>query len=245
MSVHRLFIPGPIAAGASLRIEGDQAHYLTRVLRLRTGSDVIIFDGSGPEYPAVITEIQKQFATLQTGDARLRDVESPLDVRLVQGISRGERMDFVVQKAVELGVHRISPVLTEFSVVRLNEDRANRRAAHWNKVAQSACEQCGRNRVPVVDEPLALQDFLQQDAAADCRLLLHPGASKSLERIARPARGVELLIGPEGGLSAAEREAAVAAGFTGVSLGPRVLRTETAALAALAIMQALWGDLQA
>jgi 16S rRNA (uracil1498-N3)-methyltransferase len=162
---------------------------------------------------------------------------------LVQGISRGERMDFVIQKATELGVHRISPVLTEFSVVKLQADRASRRLLHWNKIAQSACEQCGRSKIPVIDEPSVLHDFLRGSTPAQSRLLLQPSATTSLHQIGRPESVIDLLIGPEGGISDSETEMLLDAGFKAVSLGPRVLRTETAALAAVAILQAKWGDL--
>ena len=243
MSRHRLFIPQTISDGEELCLDGEQGHYLSRVLRLKPGSEVLLFDGSGYEYPSLVTEVHRKRVLLQPGAAVLRDIESPLQIRLVQGISRGERMDFVIQKATELGVHRISPVLTEFSVVKLQADRASRRLLHWNKIAQSACEQCGRSKIPVIDEPSVLHDFLRGSASAQCRLLLQPSATTSLHQIDRPESAIDLLIGPEGGISDGETEMLFDAGFKAVSLGPRVLRTETAALAAVAILQAKWGDL--
>ena len=243
MSRHRLYISQPISGNKELTVEGEQAHYLSRVLRLKPGSNVTLFDGSGSEYPSVVVAAKRQIVVLQIGQAVSRDTESHLPLRLIQGISRGERMDFVVQKATELGVQRISPVLSEFSVVKLKSDRAQRRMQHWNKIAQSACEQCGRNKLPIIDEPIALHELLQRNEIAACKLLLQPCAPVSLQQIDKVESAVDLLIGPEGGLSDAEIELATHAGFTAVSLGPRVMRTETAALAAVAIIQALWGDL--
>jgi 16S rRNA (uracil1498-N3)-methyltransferase len=243
MSRHRLFVPQPITAEKELTLEGELGHYLSRVLRLKPGSAVTLFDGSGQEYPSIVLEAKRQHVLLRPGQPVVPEVESPLALRLIQGVSRGDRMDFVIQKATELGVHRISPVLTEFSVVKLNAERAARRMLHWRKIAQSACEQCGRNRIPIIDEPVALHEFLHESTDVDCRLLLQPSAPSSVKEVKLVATAIELLIGPEGGISDAETEFVLAAGFKAVSLGPRVMRTETAALAAVAIIQALWGDL--
>ena len=180
---------------------------------------------------------------MRAGEATLCESESPLQIRLIQGISRGERMDFVVQKATELGVHRITPILTEYSVVKLKTDRANKRLLHWQKIAQSACEQCGRNKVPIIDEPTPLHEFLSANQSTDCRLLLQPTAKRALHDINGSPTSLDLLIGPEGGISNKESELLSFSGFTPVSLGPRTLRTETAALAAIAILQSRHGDL--
>lgn len=243
MSRHRLYISQPISGNEELTLQGEHAHYLNRVLRLKPRSDVTLFDGSGYEYPSVVVSVERHIVMLQIGQPVSRDTESHLPLRLIQGISRGERMDFVVQKATELGVHQISPVLSEFSVVKLKAERAQRRMQHWNKIAQSACEQCGRNKPPIIDEPIALHELLQRNELAECKLLLQPSAPVSLQQIGKAESAVDLLIGPEGGLSDTEIELATHSGFTAVSLGPRVMRTETAALAAVAIIQALWGDL--
>lgn len=245
MPRHRLFVRQPIARNQYLAIEGDPAHYLNRVLRMRVGDELTIFEGDGLEYPAEISEIGKNKAVLHAGEPHPRDVESPLPIRLAQGVSRGERMDLVVQKATELGVHSIVPLITEFTVVRLKSGRGEKRLEHWRRVVQSACEQCGRNRLPKVAEPQPFSDYLQDASTADRRLLLHPNTDTTIADLAGSADSVDLLIGPEGGLSDAEKEAAVATGFTPVALGPRILRTETAALAAVALVQARWGDLQA
>lgn len=225
-------------------LNGDRARYLGRVLRLRVGDTITVFDGSGAEWAASISAMTKSTATLELGERREPATESPLRIHLVQGISRGERMDFVVQKATELGVARITPVLTEYGVVKLDDERATKRREHWEGVAASACEQSGRTCLPQIDEPLPLKNwFGAKPNSADLDLILAPGANTALARIDAPQTRVCILIGPEGGFSEVEYEDAEIAGFRAVSLGPRILRTETAAAAALAVMQANWGDL--
>jgi 16S rRNA (uracil1498-N3)-methyltransferase len=240
----RLFVSHPLINGGEVVVDGDRARYLGRVLRLRVGDDITVFNGEGPEWSAVIEGMTKSTATLRVGDSREAGTESPLRIHLVQGISRGERMDYVVQKATELGVKRITPVLTEYGVVKLDEKRREKRREHWEHVAASACEQSGRTRPPLIDTPLPLKDwFGSKPADADVDLLLKPGAKSPLAGIAAPNTKVCMLIGPEGGFSQTEYEDAEVSGFEAVSIGPRILRTETAAPAALAIMQSLWGDL--
>lgn len=230
--------------GADIELEGDRARYLGRVLRLRTGDTISVFNGEGPEWSASIQAMSKTTVTLRVGEAFEAATESPLKVHLVQGVSRGERMDYVVQKATELGVKRITPVLTEYGMVKLDAARAARRREHWEHVAVSACEQSGRTRVPLIDAPLPLRNwFGSKPAEVDAELILTPGAPTSLANIASPTTKVCLLIGPEGGFSDTEYEDAAVAGFQAVSLGPRVLRTETAAAAALSVLQSRWGDL--
>lgn len=230
--------------GGDVVVEGDRARYLGRVLRLRIGDEITVFNGEGPEWPAVIESMTKSTATLRIGNEREAGTESPLNVHLVQGISRGERMDYVVQKATELGVSRITPVLTEYGVVKLDDVRAAKRREHWEHVAASACEQSGRTRPPLVDAPITLKAWFGARAAdADVDLVLQPGAVTPLAAVTAPNGWICILIGPEGGFSPGEYEDAGLAGFRAVSLGPRVLRTETAAAAALAIMQSAWGDL--
>ena len=231
--------------GATVVVEGDRARYLGRVLRLRTGDAITVFDGTGPEWPATIEGMTRSSVTLQVGDSSEAGTESPLKIHLVQGVSRGERMDFVVQKATELGVKRITPVLTEYGVVKLGGERAAKRRDHWHGVVASACEQSGRTRLPLIDAPISLQQwFGAKPADADVDLILRPGAATPLAGVEPPATKACILIGPEGGFSDTEYEDAEVAGFKAVSLGPRILRTETAAPAALAVMQASWGDLR-
>jgi len=202
----------------------------------------ILFDGRGNEYDAAVERLGKTKVTLTTGEARQVDRESPLDVTLAQGISTGERMDYTVQKAVELGVNAVQPLTTERSVVRLDAERASRRVAHWQNIAVSACEQCGRNRVPTVKTVMTLTAWLGAHDRNACRVTLTPAASMRVAELPRAAGPIILLVGPEGGLSPREHADAIAAGFTAARLGPRVLRTETAALAALAALQTMWGD---
>jgi 16S rRNA (uracil1498-N3)-methyltransferase len=238
--VSRLLVPGPLQAGDVI-LDTETAHYLRDVLRLDQGDAVTVFDGTGGEYAAEVAAAGKREVVLRVGEFRGREAESPLKVTLGLGITRGERMDYAVQKAVELGVARIAPLITERCVVRLDPARWAQRAAHWRKVVSSACEQCGRNRPPVLDGPVRLTDWLE--TRDGLRLFCDPRASTGLRKLERPAEHVCLLAGPEGGFSAAEREAALGSGFTAVRLGPRILRAETAALAALAALQTLWGDL--
>jgi 16S rRNA (uracil1498-N3)-methyltransferase len=244
MPLKRLYVDDRLGAGAELRLGEEAARYLGRVLRLRAGDTVHVFNGDDGEWSATISRITKDRVTLLAHDRVDNTAESRLRVHLVQGISRGERMDFVVQKATELGVERITPVLTDHGVVKLDDRRADKRRLHWQRVAESACEQSGRVRPPRVDTPLPLNDWFgtaRDDASID--LILAPDAGRSLAAVDAPAAGLCLLIGPEGGFSEREYDDAALAGFTAVTLGPRILRTETAAVAALAIAQGLWGDL--
>jgi 16S rRNA (uracil1498-N3)-methyltransferase len=237
-----LYIPGEIPAHGVIDAPADQAHHVAHVLRLEAGDALTVFDGDGREYAAVLERVGKSGVTLRLGEPRAVDRESPIAVTLGQGISSGERMDYTIQKAVELGVTAIQPIAAERSVVRLSAERAGKRVAHWQGIVVAACEQCGRNRVPRVEPVRTLTDWLAALPVDALRLTLSPGAALTLREIERPQASVVLLAGPEGGLSPREQADAAAAGFRPLKLGPRVLRTETAALAALAAMQVLWGD---
>ena len=244
MSQRRLFVADRLTEGAKLRLDELQARYLGRVLRLRAGDSVNLFNGEDGEWSATIDRLGKSQVLVSIRRSIANDAESKLRTHLVQGISRGERMDFVVQKATELGVKRITPVLTDHGVVKLDSKRASSRAAHWKRVAESACEQSGRFRPPLIDPPSSLKDWFGSTRDRDAtELILTPQASTPLSDIEAPTTKVCLLIGPEGGFSDREHEDAAVAGFTAVALGPRILRTETAAVAALSIAQLLWGDL--
>ena len=243
-SAPRFFCPGDLSQGALRDLPPAAAHHASRVLRLTTGDPVIVFNGEGGESDAQISSMGKDHVAVRVGAWRSREVEAPVPVALVQGLSARERMDFTVQKAVELGVAEIFPVETRRSVLRLADERAARRVEHWHNLAIAACEQCGRNRVPHVHPVSALPDWLGAHAAApgeQC-LILSAEAKMRLRDLAAPQR-VLLLAGPEGGFAPEEVEMVQACGFTPVRLGPRVLRTETAALAALAAIHTLWGDL--
>jgi len=240
----RVHVPGPLASGKSQTIEGDAANHITRVLRLERGDSLIVFDGRGGEHAARIVELRKDAVLVAVGDHSTAVRESTLSLTLAQGVSRGERMDWVVQKATELGVTRIVPVLTERTVVKLGAQQAERKLLHWRGIATAACEQSGRDRVPVVDMPLALAAFLAASDSRATRVLLSPTGDRGIGGLPRPGADVVVLIGPEGGLAEAEQRAALAAGFLAVRLGPRVLRTETAAVAALTLIQHHFGDLK-
>jgi 16S rRNA (uracil1498-N3)-methyltransferase len=240
----RLLVSGALSNGAELILEGEQARYLGRVLRSRVGDPVQVFNSDDGEWSAIIENISKNAVTLRVEERNETATESPLKIHLVQGISRGERMDFVVQKATELGIKRLTPVLTNHGVVKFDQQRADKRRQHWQQIANSASEQCGRTRPPLVDAPIALNSwFGAKDSADSTELVLKPGATVQLASIAPPATKLCLLIGPEGGFSEREYEDANIAGFQAVALGPRILRTETAALAAITIAQSCWGDL--
>lgn len=242
----RLFVSSELINGTEIELDGDRARYLGRALRARVGDKVNVFNGEGAEWTAAILHISKNTITLRVENSHEAGTESPLRIHLVQGISRGERMDLVVQKATELGVKRITPVITEYGVVKLDESRANKRRDHWQKIATSAVEQAGRVRLPLVDTPIPLKNwFGDKPKEVDTELILKPGATTTLVSMPAPETKVCVLIGPEGGFSNNEYEDAEIAGFKAVSLGPRILRTETAAIATLAVLQSLWGDLGA
>ncbi len=240
----RLFVSDALSNDAELVLQGERASYLGRVLRSRVGDVLIVFNGDGGEWSASIENISKNSVTLRIGTRTETSTESQLKVHLVQGISRGERMDFVVQKATELGVKRITPVLTHHGMVKLDQKRAEKRRQHWQQVATSACEQSGRTRPPLIDAPVDLNTwFGAKDSSDSTELSLRPGTSTAFASIGKPVTKLCLLVGPEGGFSEREYEDAEIAGFQAVSLGPRILRTETAALAAITIAQSCWGDL--
>ena len=237
----RLYFPDEIADHGECHVQAGQAHHVLHVLRLHVGAELTLFDGRGFEYSAVIRRIDRSGLTLSVSERRAVSRESPLAVTLAQGISSGERMDYTVQKCVELGISAIQPLITQRSVVRLNAERAAKRVAHWQSVAAAACEQCGRNLLPQVLPVQPLMHWLGTPAHG-ARFWLSPTGGMPLRELKQPGGVVTLLVGPEGGWNEAETAAAKAAGFAPLTLGPRILRTETAAVAALAAMQALWGD---
>jgi len=243
MRLTRVHVPGPLAAGSRQTIAGDAANHITRVLRLEPGDPLTVFDGRGGEYAARIEELRKGAVMVAVGDRSTVVRESPLSLTLAQGISRGERMDWVVQKATELGVTRIVPVLTERTVVKLDAGQAERKLLHWQGIAVAACEQSGRDRIPDISAPLHLHDYLRGTDPRATRLLLSPTGTQRVDDLQAADGGVIVLIGPEGGLAESEQRAAIAAGFISVRLGPRILRTETAAVAALTLLQHQFGDL--
>lgn len=239
----RCFVELTLIEGSVLELPEHAAGHLVRVLRLGPGALVILFNGDGLDYPARIEQAGKRGCVVRVGAPQPNASESPLRALLLQGIARGEKMDLILQKACELGVSAVWPVLTERTEVRLDGERAARRHAHWLGVLRGAAEQSGRARVPQLAPLRSLAEALAQLPPGE-RLLLAPNAAESLHaRAIASGREVQLLIGPEGGLGERDVQAARAAGFTATRLGPRILRTETAGLVALAVLQTRWGDL--
>lgn len=243
MRLRRVHVPSPLQTGTRMLLEGSAASHIARVLRLKAGDPLTLFDGSGGEYSARIEELGKDAVTVSVLEQHAIERESPLPLTLAQGVSRGERMDWIIQKATELGAWRIVPLLTERSVVRLDPRQAERKIQHWRAVSVAACEQCGRNRIPDLTSPLELHEFLGHLEPGATHLLLSPAGSLRIEDLRGVGTGITVLIGPEGGLAESEETTALAAGFKPVRLGPRVMRTETAAVAALTVIQREFGDL--
>ncbi|MGY2291500.1 16S rRNA (uracil(1498)-N(3))-methyltransferase [Pseudomonas sp. SDO528_S397] len=238
MRLSRFFTDTPLSLG-DIELPEAQAHYISRVLRMVEGDALQLFDGTGGEFRASLLEVGKKRVVVRVTERFDGQIESPLHIHLGQGLSRGERMDWAIQKATELGVNQITPIFSERCEVRLKDERADKRLLHWRQVAISACEQCGRSTVPVIHPPVLLADWLKQ-TQADLKLVLHPVAEPLLSH-AKPA-SLAFLIGPEGGLTDSEVSTAQSAGFHPARLGPRVLRTETAPVVALSVAQQLWGD---
>ncbi len=243
MRIPRIFTAQKLQINAAIELEPGPSQHLSRVLRMKPDDSIILFDGTGGQYPAIIRELSKKSVTATTADFEPVERESNLSLHLGIAISRGERMDWVVQKATELGVSGITPLRTERTEVRISGERAEKKLRHWQQIATSACEQCGRNRLPHIQP---VQDLAQwiSGVQADTRLVLHHRAGTAQTGAAAPS-SIALLVGPEGGLSPAEITSAEQAGFSSLQQGPRVLRTETAPLAAIAILQARWGDMAA
>lgn len=243
MATPRIFIPlAAPADGASVDLPESAFRHLVQVLRMKNDEALVAFDGQGGEWRATLCEVGKRSARIRLLGFDAVDRESPLELTLAQCVSKGDRMDYTLQKAVELGITRIVPLLSSRSVVRLDAERWDKKLEHWQGVIISACEQSGRTRVPELAPVAVLPTWLDEESAPGERLTLDPEGHHGLRELPRPTGPVTLLVGPEGGLSAHELQRAHAAGFTGIRIGPRVLRTETAGVAALAALQALWGD---
>ena len=239
----RFYCPPPIPRSGSFELPPDAAHHASRVLRLRVGDTVEIFDGIGNECHGLIADLSARNVTVANITANDNKRESPLHTLLAQALSSSEKMDWVIQKSTELGVTEIQPLATDRSVARLSAERTARRLEHWQQVAISACEQCGRNVLPQIHAPLDIMDWLQQaKAVPDTKYILLPDGAASLHDQTRPRGKAVLLIGAEGGFSQTESAMALHCGFIPIRLGARVMRTETAAIAGLAVLQTLWGD---
>jgi 16S rRNA (uracil1498-N3)-methyltransferase len=250
----RVFLEGELQSGSVVELPRETGAHLAKVLRARSGDAVVLFNGDGREFMGAIEKVQGSRVSASIGAARSIDRESPFQLTLVQCVPRGDRMDFIVQKATELGVERIVPVLSQRSVVRLDASQSTSKQVHWRAVAVSACEQCGRNRLPSVDRPLPLLSYLgglaRPTTREALRLVLEPehaepGTGAAGTASAAPASSAQIAIGPEGGFAAEELDAFDLSAFSRVTLGPRVLRTETAAIAAIVVLQARFGDMSA
>lgn len=240
MRISRLYTPTPLVTGKCIELDDDSGHYVRTVLRLRTDDSIILFNGHGGEYLCTVAEVSRKTVSIAVEQWRDRSVESPLQVSLGLGISRGDRMDLTVQKAVELGVTRITPLLTERCVVQFKGEKKTQRLLHWQKIVQHAAEQSGRTALPPLLEIESLQNWVSGQQGL--KVFLDPYAETTLMALKPETMKVTLLTGPEGGFSDNERDLAQASGFIPVRLGARILRTETASLAALAAVQILWGD---
>lgn len=242
MKIRRVYLSQQFSVSEVLQLEGDQAHYLARVLRLRAGHKVELFNGDGNNYSAEILSTSKKILTLKITHCSAGIPVSKIRINLVQALTRGERLDYSLQKATELGVNTIQLLLTERVELHLVEKRLQRRMQHWQKVIISACEQCGRNDLPTLNEPLLLTDYLTKKPEGE-RLVLDPQAQQGVSGIALSSGSVDLLIGPEGGFTAAELLQFASENVQAMRLGPRTLRAETAGPAAIAVIQQYYGDL--
>lgn len=243
MRIPRIYIDQPLRAGDQVLLPEQSGEHVARVLRLERGHPLIIFNGDGHEYDAELASLAKRAVTAEINGVRTVDREAPLKLTLAQGIARGEKMDWILQKATELGVTRIVPLVTERTEVKLDEERTPRRMAHWTSVIVGACEQSGRTHLPELEQPQRLDKWLSAlDATSQTRLALMPGGDRSLRDLPTLANGAMLVVGPEGGLSDNDASLLHQCDFVGLRLGPRILRTETAGLAAIAALQAIAGD---
>ncbi len=234
MRIRRCYTPQPLTAGQLVSLDRRNLHHLVNVLRVRNGDDCVLFNGDGNDYPGTLTAVSRDHAEVQISECHPNNNEPSCRITLAQAISKGERMDWVMQKATELGVHEILPLVTARTTVQLNGARLQKRLAHWQAIVTGACEQCGRARLPVVHEPLALKNIqLNPDQTG---LVLQPGSDRHLLQAAGDAQQLFMVIGPEGGLSDDEIAILNNKGLTAAGLGTRILRTETAAMAALAVL---------
>lgn len=237
----RFYLTDPLSSGQIIDLPDDIVRHLN-VLRLKHDEGIVLFNGNGRAYPARLLDVEKRRARAEVLREETADNESPLDITLIQSVCAGERMDFTLQKSVELGVSGIQPVISERTTVRLQGGRAEKKVERWQEIVIAACEQSGRNVVPKVLPLISYRQALQQMPSEKTKLLLSLNRAQKLNQIQPSSDGLIFMVGPEGGWSAVEEEQAFAAGFQAVTLGPRVLRTETASLAAIAAMQTLWGD---
>jgi 16S rRNA (uracil1498-N3)-methyltransferase len=238
----RIYVNQQLQIGAIYELPSAAANHVANVLRLAVGDKLVLFNGEGGEFSGVIESISKRRVIIKTLEFIDRQAESPLKIHLGQGIARGEKMDFIIQKAVELGVTTVTPLITARCNVHLNPERLAKKLERWQKIAISACEQCGRNFIPTINQPEKIADWIVSNQS-DLALILSPYAEQSLTDLAKKTATISVLIGPEGGLNTDEIQLAKQHKFLAIKLGPRILRTETAGLVTLSLLQARWGDL--
>ena len=241
MKATRLYLNQPLSINTDCELSPEAAHHAIKVLRLTAGKPITVFNGLGSEYTAIIKSIEKKSVTIQITEKRDTNKESPLHTHLALALSKGDRFDWALQKATELGVTEITPLFTERTEVKLNNERAEKKHQHWQNTLISACEQCQRNVLPKLNQPVTLTGFLQKLPACDLHFMLHHHAEQVLDTDLQP-KSICLLVGPEGGFSDNEFNQAQSVNVKALTLGPRVLRTETAPLAALSVLQSCWGD---
>ncbi|WP_413492416.1 16S rRNA (uracil(1498)-N(3))-methyltransferase [Morganella psychrotolerans] len=242
MRIPRIYHPDPLTPGMVTNLTDDGANHVSRVLRMKTGYSLILFNGSDKIFNAEIADAGKKNVAVRILDEQEDNRESPLNIHLGQVMSRGEKMEFTIQKSVELGVQIITPLISERCGVKLDGERLEKKQQQWQKIAIAACEQCGRNVIPVIRPVQSLEDWCAETDDA-LKINLHPRASQSINTLPAETAKVRLLIGPEGGLSAEEIAMTAGHQFTDILLGPRVLRTETTALTAITALQVRFGDL--
>jgi len=240
MRIPRVFTPQAFTLNSTLELAEAQSHYLSKVLRMQAGRELILFNGEGGEYSAEISKVHKKHIEVLVKEFSPENRQSHLSLELAIGVSRGERMDWVLQKATELGVTKITPLITERTEVKLSGERADKKMEHWQQIIISACEQCQRNILPELSEPQNFSDWIDT-CDAELKFVLHHRNNQGFSKD-KSAKNISLLIGPEGGLDNDEIAQAVAKNFSPLTLGPRVLRTETAPVAAISLVQYLWGD---
>ena len=243
MRIPRIYLEQALTVNTNCLLSPETAHHVSKVLRMKVGQSLHVFNGRGGYFDAIITRIDKRNVETAIGDHHPDESESSLTITLVQGISRGERMDYALQKAVELGVQHIVPLLCEYTNVKLDDEKKQKRHEHWQKIIISACEQCGRNQIPSLTITQELEGWFAKEND-DLKLILHPGGSATLGQLGNKHNRITLMAGPEGGFSDIEVTNALKHDYRAITLGPRILRTETAALVAITTCQVLWGDLK-
>jgi 16S rRNA (uracil1498-N3)-methyltransferase len=243
MSKHRFYIDNPLDPGNEIKLT-SKVHYIIHVLRLNVGDNIMVFDGRGHEYTAKISKINKKNISLLIGSSTCYEEKSSTKIRIAQCLIKKPKMDLLLQKTTELGVNIITPVKSEFSVIKIKDDQIKTKKLHWEKITQSACEQSGRNYIPLIEDPISIEKFLCEKND-NLKIMLDPSSDTAIGDIKPIKKQIDILIGPEGGISNNEKHIAYENDFIGVSLGPKILRSETAAIAMLAIIQSHLGDMHA